>query len=674
MTFSLVEAQLDVRTPVGSAGYSTVFRRGLNVLSADNTWGKSTLMQSIIFCLGLEGMFSASRRVPLGEAMTRVIDTRTGRGQVVESRATLTIESSSGEYLRMTRFPVSLDADTRLVQTWRANSLDELDRAARIDTYVNMEGAAQRERGFHSQLADFLGWQLPLVPNFSGGESPLYLELLFPLFYIEQKYGWSGVAPRVPTHLRIREPIRRGVEYVLGLGTLSRIKQREALRAEIAAIRSEWREIVHAVVDSARSRGWEIFQVDFEAVGTSQRRNALVAIPMAAGSVRPLPSQLERWRKRYMELSSTDLPLGGQRTNEARAELREAEQQLSRYGAELRHSVERLEMAASDEQAIVERIQEIDSDRKRLLDIQRLERLGSTLEIAVLTDGQCPTCHQDLDGRHVGTGLVQGIAETIVAMDGEKKSLVDLLESVRQRMRLAESLRVAASTNVQEAQQRIRLLRDELVSSSDSPSYAAVHEKLQLSERVAAAEALINRAASMDESLDQLAERYDDIRNRLALLDSSDDGEADLRLVNRWRDSFKAQLSLYGLASLPPAEVTIDERTLIPAHDGLELAFDVTQGMSASDTVRTKWAYYGSLMETALHSSSGRHAGLLILDEPRQQEARSADLSQFLRRVSSVSPEAQVIYATSQRGDELDQILQGIKHWRLESRGSHLLG
>jgi hypothetical protein len=66
-------------------------------------------------------------------------------------------------------------------------------------------------------LEEFLGWSLPMVPGFPGEDIRLYLEVIFPLFYVEQKFGWSGVAPRVPTHFRIRDPLPRAVEYVLGL-------------------------------------------------------------------------------------------------------------------------------------------------------------------------------------------------------------------------------------------------------------------------------------------------------------------------------------------------------------------------------------------------------------------------------------------------------------------------
>ena len=50
------------------------FADGLNVLRADNSSGKSTVLQSIIYALGLEGMLSARRDIPLPHSMTDYVE------------------------------------------------------------------------------------------------------------------------------------------------------------------------------------------------------------------------------------------------------------------------------------------------------------------------------------------------------------------------------------------------------------------------------------------------------------------------------------------------------------------------------------------------------------------------------------------------------------------------
>src|SRR3546814_5337694 len=57
-------------TASGPYGADIRFASGLNVIWADNTKGKSTCMQAMLYALGLEKMLSPRREVPLPHAMT----------------------------------------------------------------------------------------------------------------------------------------------------------------------------------------------------------------------------------------------------------------------------------------------------------------------------------------------------------------------------------------------------------------------------------------------------------------------------------------------------------------------------------------------------------------------------------------------------------------------------
>jgi hypothetical protein len=96
--------------------------------------------------------------------------------------------------------------------------------------------------------------------------------------------------------------------------------------------------------------------------------------------------------------------------------------------------------------------------------------------------------------------------------------------------------------------------------------------------------------------------------------------------------------------------------------------------MSASDTVRTKWAYYVALLETALSRPNAHHAGLLMLDEPRQQETAKLSLAALVRRLGvAAAGGAQILYATSEDPADLNTVLAQVAHHRLPAEGKHLL-
>ena len=153
----IVSMALDVQSTLGHASYQCHMEPGLNVLNAPNTWGKSTLLQSIVYALGLEGALSASSRAPLGPAMTQAIETNRGRGSVIESFVTLTVANHRGRYMRVRRWAMSLEVSQNLVQVFVADSEAGLDAAHRQDMFVRQGGATVSEVGFHRLLEEFLG-------------------------------------------------------------------------------------------------------------------------------------------------------------------------------------------------------------------------------------------------------------------------------------------------------------------------------------------------------------------------------------------------------------------------------------------------------------------------------------------------------------------------------------
>lgn len=62
--------KLRITTPEGLFGVEIPFSTGLFILHADNTSGKSTCLQAILYALGLEGMMGASRAIPLAQVAT----------------------------------------------------------------------------------------------------------------------------------------------------------------------------------------------------------------------------------------------------------------------------------------------------------------------------------------------------------------------------------------------------------------------------------------------------------------------------------------------------------------------------------------------------------------------------------------------------------------------------
>ena len=73
MTLCLRHLRLRAMTPAGLYGTDIPFKPGLNVIWADNTKGKSTCMQGMLYALGLERMLSPRGLPPFGGPGSKLV-------------------------------------------------------------------------------------------------------------------------------------------------------------------------------------------------------------------------------------------------------------------------------------------------------------------------------------------------------------------------------------------------------------------------------------------------------------------------------------------------------------------------------------------------------------------------------------------------------------------------
>lgn len=678
MTIRFTSVRLDVVTADEAASYTTRFGPGLNVIEAPNSWGKSTLIQSLVYGLGLEGSFSTSHLSPLGEAMTSSIDLGGRRQAVVDSSVTLVIENDRGQFLRTKRWAQSLERQRHLIQTWEADSEEALDRTERVDRYVREPGAAVREMGFHHKLAEFIGWSLPTVPSFNGGESPLYLEVLFPMFYVEQKYGWSGLAPRIPTNFQIQSAYRRAAEFVLGLSALERTKLIERERQSLTRTTAELRTTQDGLSSQLTRNGWRLSSPipakdNDQAVLDETHVETLIEVDAGNDNWVPVSSHIADLTERLRLLQATAIENAGSRTAEAQKELRTAEKQVDALGARAKQYQELLEATQAEHSLLEERLSELNADRERLVDIAKLERLGSDLSLSSLAEAHCPTCAQSLDATHVATGIVLDVATNTKLVASERLTVDNLLEAASNRVRAIDGRLQIERSAVKEARLKVRALKDELTGPTNAPSVQQVRDRLVLENQIAASQSSFELAAIAVNEVSGLLGRVAVIERNIRALRREDADQEDLATVRQFGREFQASLHNFAFSSLPVEELSISPSTLLPEHDGFELTFDINHGLSASDTVRAKWAFYAALSRVCAASTRSHPLGTLIMDEPRQQEAALGSVTALYRELSLIGEDQQVIVASSADRSDLEISLQGLRVNRITTDRAHIL-
>jgi hypothetical protein len=385
----LRQLELRIRTAEGLFGVRLPFEPGLVVLRADNSTGKSTCIQSIIYALGIEAMLSASHEVPLQYAVTERLEYQGREVGVVESEVLLEIENSAGAIMTLRRPIRGGRLDTRIVTVLRGPALTAPGDHEERDYYVRMEGSAQRPLGLHSMLTEFLGWQLPTVSRFDGSECPLYLECIFPLFIIEQKHGWSGIQSRLPLHFRIREMGKRATEFVLNLDAYKMALRRQTLREEASRIHSNWQFVVREAKALAERIGAAVRGLPSDVPASADTLNGITILVPRQDAWLPLSEAVVADKRRLQELETMEIPRVQEVSAALSQALRSSETELAALESSAFLLFKDVEIEKRELEAISERLAALNEDLKNNQDVLRLRGLGSIASLPSTLGNLC---------------------------------------------------------------------------------------------------------------------------------------------------------------------------------------------------------------------------------------------------------------------------------------------
>lgn len=659
MTLHLRHLKLQIMTSGGLFGVEIPFEMGLFILHADNTSGKSTCLNSILYALGLEGMLGPSQNVPLPPAVTDFLDYNNEQYEVLESEVLL--EISNGTSIMTVRRQIKGNQDRHLINVWKGAMLSQtIISYISSDYFVRLPGGAAREMGFHHLLAEFVGWQLPNVPTYKENEVPLYVETLLPFMFVEQKHGWSNLRNRFPTYLQIKEVNRRAFEFILSLDAQEIATQRISLRQQAANIKDKW--------------SVKIGECNRLANTINATVNNLPVQPLTSWppSTQPqiLISQNDDWvninqilivlEERLQSLETQEIPRADQVIESSQRQLEEKQEQLLNAEIEIKLKFEELERQTTHIEEIQSRISSLQKELFKNRDLKKLSTLGSIQDLRTHL-GECPTCHQSINDSLIAPQEMSRpmtIDQNVEFINEQLKIFESMLQLESNSIDLKKRQLNARKSYVADIREDIRSLKTTLTSQNNAPSYAVVEERVRLTERVRYIKSVRIQIDEILGDFSSLSEEWHEVQTALALLPGGILSDEDNSKISSLERSFQQQLHEYGFDSLNYQEVNISRDSYFPEYEGFDLQFD----LSASDYIRVIWAYLLGLLEISRHHHTN-HLGLLILDEPRQQSAREASIEAFLNRVShSQEYDQQVIIATSESQTVLNQYLVNIPH------------
>lgn len=661
MNLKVRRLRLRAHTGQGLYGADIPFNNGLMVVRAENSRGKSTAVQSILFALGLERMITTRPTSALTSAMRdRLIYEPSTKAEtsVVSSHVSVEVEGLDGAIATVTRWVVDDDVGANLVRVQHA-ALDDINPATPVeDYYVGRTGGASRERGFHVWLAGFIGWSMPELPAREGRTSQLYMEQVFPLLFVEQRRGWGGIQAQMPAFSGVTEVRKRAVEFLLALEVGQYELTRQSLRAQEAEVAGQWHVAVAAFVQSLTGSGLKAIGLPerIQTTWPNEARPAEVSVSLGDDAWQVLDDYVGRASAELAKLESTQttIPQGDESVSLSIVAALEDARRVRAMDLALREELLRDE---TELRLIDHRIESLTEDLRQHQDIVVLQSLGSTVTQQLVAD--CPVCHQ-----HLPSSLLPTDVPTMTASESVEyiKKQLDLFAAMRtdaEQAALAKRERWVVLRRQGDALSlQVRALRDDLAgSTSGARSAETVAAVVELRNRLQRFEGVAERFDELQVRLEGFADQVAAVRAALKALprdELSDGDRAKLRALQR---SFIAQLQAYDFGSFKNDMVQIGDDDYLPRRDDFDLQADI----SASDSVRVIWAYLLGLLEVGEQFDTN-HPGLVVFDEPKQQSAKDLSFAALLKRASGGGASRQIIFATSEPLEKLNTMLADVPH------------
>lgn len=646
--------RVETDTAEGLYGVDIEFDSGLNLIHADNTFGKTTCIQSIIYALGLEGAMGPAKAVPLKGALTKQLR-REGASDVpvIKSQVFLEVSNSQGDIATVMRS--SVEEKSQLIRVWpNQRIVAGLEDSQSTDYFVRIEGAYKRDRGFHQFLAGFIGLELPEVRKYDGKHCPLYLEALFSVYYVEQTRGWGGIQNTLPTYLGIQQLAQRVVEYTLALEAQETIKKRQEFLVLKSELEDEWSNVVVQMEGHAKEASGYVADIPEKPAKDIDFSDICeITIPVGNAEL-TLPEEIDRLSEE-LQNAKAETATVDKKAGPLSEELAENSERLSELDSASSRLLEDLVSTENYMQSINLRISNVKENLRKYRDIERLNKIGSEEKFSISSE-RCPTCGQSVDDSllpHVHDHEVLGIDENIKYLNKQLGVLDNLFSAEATRQKRKEALVGRAREEMRELRASIRSIKESLVSTESTLSREDIRKEFSLERKIENLQLVSEEVQETKEQLQRIASKWVEVQSLLSQLPTDGLTALDRKKIGDLEEHFKVLLENFDYQSTSIGELNISTKSYKPAIEDVDLGSEA----SASDNIRMIWAYlYALMMMSRSEQYETNHLRVLILDEPRQQEAKDVSFQSFIRAAArSRDFEEQVIIATSEKYSELTQ-------------------
>ncbi len=658
---------IQLATTDGDYGFECQFNAGLNIIRGNNTTGKSTLIKSLFYCLGMEELLGGRNEATLPYALKDYLEDDGEKIKIIESRALLEVENKAGDIRTFRRAIKSTEKNSKLIEIISGPFLTAQGKKFTIQpTYVHDGGSAQDvDNGFFRYLENFLGTDLPYVPSNSGGEVKLFIQTVFSALLIEQKRGWTDYIATTP-YFAIPNVKVKIIQFLLGLDVFENEREKNRLAAELSDINKAWDSETFKIKMIEEGEG-----LSLEGVGkkvTSDFNANLVNIKKITNKN---TIELNEYLVEIInKADALNARINGE-IDDAPADVVNkfelAQLELARLTSiydSIVSETQRNKVNLSDYQLTLESIV---GDLKKNKVAKKLRDMGANKDVDLARD-QCPACHQAMDDSLLlaDTGIQpMSVEQNILYLESQSKMMKKYVSGV-------EALISKQTNQLQELKTQTSNQRDIVVaakrdiSSTSKVSEADIRTKINLDDQVASLTRASDKLDDFIAELGKISEHFKDVIQKKSKLSDNGLSREDVKKIHFFESRFRENAGRFGYKSADVSGIEVKPDTLLPYLSGLELreinpdkkissnvktSSDIRTDSSASDFVRLIWSYMLTTYQTS-NAYSGNHFGMIILDEPGQHSMALTSLNTLLKEVAGIQQLQSIIAASFEESDE----------------------
>lgn len=646
--------KIEVNTTSGLFGAEHKFENGLNVIRGDNTSGKSSLFQSIIYGLGFEELLGGKNEKTMQSVLKDQVEfPRDTRHNITQSFIYLEIENK--QIITIKRSVASSTRKSQLVNVYYGALLtgESQTLEGRQMWVHDAGGASDGLYGFHLFLTDFLEYNLPEVVTAKGDLNKLYLQQIAPAFIIEQKTGWSDFFATMP-YFGMRNTEQRVVEFLLKLDVFENEKRKQQLSSAKQSINSRWQNLFTKFQNLAERSGGKL--VGLENNPSIITRYEGIYISLIRDDKPVTLSDLN-------EIQKTELAtLETQQTVTVGANVGKNEIALSNLNDKLNQVSLNFELLSPEFNFDKEKLKQYE---KQILAVQddlrknkgalKVSKMGGDLPTATAKN-ICPTCEQDLKDSLLPSDIQQvpmRIEDNISYLDSQERMIKVYIEGQQKTINEKERKLKEYQTVALELRQQIRDLKKELVQDERLPSVLEIEKRIDLKRKVEFFNKVHESLVPLLEDLKNLSKEYEKILNSESNLPKDFFSVLDRQKLSTLKDYFIQLLRKFNYQSKPFDAIRISADTYLPVAQktDAEQFYNIKFDSSASDFIRCIWAYTTALLKTSI-SYETNHPKLLIFDEPKQQDMSKDTFRKFLIELSTFKEQQVLLFASFENSDD----------------------